>query len=63
VSPSVQATNLQTAYQAFKSAGYVGRGYWYRTQDLGAANDYFGLVTTNGATKPAFTGYQQYANY
>lgn len=63
VSPVVQASNLQTAYQAFKSAGYVGRGYWYRTQDLGAANDYFGLLTTNGATKLAFTSYQQYANF
>jgi hypothetical protein len=58
-----QAQNLQTAYQTFKATSYVGRAYWYRTQDLGVASDFYGLVTTNGAQKPAFAAYQQYATY
>ena len=61
VGTSQQAHNLQVAYQTFKSTSYVARGYWYRTQDLGVDNDFYGLLTTNGAAKPAFTAYQQYA--
>ena len=63
VSLTVQAQNLQTAYQTFKSTSYVGRGYWYRTQDLGVTNDDYGLVDTNGNRKPSFASYQQYATY
>jgi hypothetical protein len=63
VSPSVQARNLQTAYQTFKRTSYLGRGYWYRTQDLGVTSDYYGLVDTNGNQKSSFTAYQQYATY
>src|ERR1051326_6734166 len=63
VSLTIQAQNLQTAYQTFKGTSYVGRGYWYRTQDLGVTSDYYGLVDTNGNQKPSFTAYQQYATY
>ena len=63
VSPSIQAQNLQITYQTFKGASYVGRGYWYRTQDLGVTGDYYGLVDTNGNQKPSLAAYQQYATY
>jgi hypothetical protein len=61
----VQAQNLEVAYRTFMPAktAYVARAYWYRTQDLGVAADYYGLVDTNGGTKAAYTAYQQYAAY
>jgi hypothetical protein len=40
---------------------YVERGCWYRTQDLGVAGDYYGLVDTNLIKKPSFAAYQHYA--
>jgi len=63
VSPSIQAQNLQTAYQTFRGTSYVGRGYWYRTEDLGVTNDYYGLLDTNGTQKLSFAAYQQFAIY
>jgi hypothetical protein len=63
VSPTIQAQNLQTAYQTFKADSYVARAYWYRTQDLGVTGDYYGLVDTNGNQMPSFAAYQQYATY
>jgi hypothetical protein len=63
VSLNTQAKNLQTAYQTFKGTPSIARAYWYRTQDLGVAADYYGLVDTNGGLKPAFSAYQKYAAY
>jgi hypothetical protein len=63
VSTNTQAKNLQTTYQTLKGTSFVARAYWYRTQDLGVANDYYGLLTTNGVQKPAFSAYQRYAAY
>jgi hypothetical protein len=63
ISPSLQAQNLRTAYQTFKRTSYLGHAYWYRTQDLGVAADYYGLVDTNGNQKPSFAAYQQDATY
>lgn len=65
VSASVQAQDLQVAYQTFKPSktDFVARAYWYRTQDLGVAADYYGIVDTNGGVKPAYATFQQYAAY
>lgn len=63
VSARVQARNLQTAFQTFQSTTYVGRGYWFRTQDLPIHSDYFGLVDNNNTHKPSFSAYQQCATY
>jgi hypothetical protein len=63
VSSNTQAHNLQTAYQTFKGTSYLGRAYWYRTQDLGVTGDFYGLVDTNGNQKQSFAAYQQYATY
>jgi hypothetical protein len=63
VTPTVQAQNLQTAYQTFRGSSYVGRAYWYRTQDLGVTGDLYGLVQGDGALKASFSAYQTYATY
>ena len=63
VSQTVQAQNLQIAYQTFKGTSYVGRAYWYRTQDLGVSGDYYGILDTNGSQKAGYASYQQYATY
>jgi hypothetical protein len=63
VSPTLQAQNLQMAYQTFKATSYVGRAYWYRTRDLGVSVDYYGIVDTDGNQKMAYASYQQYATY
>jgi hypothetical protein len=69
VTPSVQAQNLETAYATFNPANagggavtYVGRAYWFRTQDT-VFGDSHGLIDTAGAPKPAFAGYQRTATY
>jgi hypothetical protein len=63
VSQAVQAQNLQTAYQVFRGTSYVARAYWYRTQDLGVAGDYYGLADPNGIPKLSLSAYQQYATF
>jgi hypothetical protein len=63
VSAHVQAQNLQTAFQSFKSTTYVSRGYWFDVQDIPEANLYYGLVTSTGGHKSSLTAYQKYATY
>jgi hypothetical protein len=63
VSSRVQALNLQTAFQTFKSTSYVARSYWFNVQDIPEASLYYGLVTSNGTQKPSFTAYQKYATF
>jgi hypothetical protein len=53
VSEAVQADNLELAFTTFRDTTYVVRGYWYRTQDLGVANDFYGLFRGGGTRKPA----------
>jgi hypothetical protein len=55
VTESVQADNLELAFSTFQATTWVVRGYWYRTQDLGVANDYYGLFRGDGTRKPAGT--------
>jgi hypothetical protein len=69
VTPSVQAQNLETAYTTFNpayagsgSVTFVGRAYWFRTQDT-VFGDSHGLVDTAGTPKPSFAGYQRTAAY
>jgi hypothetical protein len=74
VSPSVQAQNLATAYQALgekgvRRGGYVARAYWFRTRDAESPPsspgylDYFGLAEPGGGPKPAFGAYRAHAAY
>ena len=59
VSPEIQAANLRTAYETFRSTSYVGRAYWFSIQDVPVADLFYGLVDVNGAAKPAFAAYQE----
>ena len=59
VSPAVQAGNVAITYDAVRAASYVARGYWFAVQDVPEAGLYYGLVTGDGGTKPAFGAYQQ----
>jgi hypothetical protein len=61
VSPQTQAANVQTAYTTFKSTGYVGRAYWFAAQDVPESGLYYGLVDSDGLSKPALSAYQTYA--
>jgi hypothetical protein len=63
VSESTQANNLQIAYTQFKQTPYVNNAYWFNIQDVPEASLYFGLQTSDGVHKPAFSTYQQYAHY
>ncbi len=69
VTKSVQAQNLETAYATFNPANaaggavtYVGRAYWFRTQDT-FFGDSHGLIDTGGAYKDSFFSYQRTATY
>jgi hypothetical protein len=53
VNEVVQADNLEVAFSTFRDTAYVERGYWYRTQDLGVANDFYGLFRGDGTRKPS----------
>ena len=59
VSPSVQAQNVATSYEAVRGASYVTRAYWFAVQDVPEADLYYGLVTGDGGAKPAFGAYRQ----
>ncbi len=63
VSPTTQASNLQTAYTRFRATSYVQTAYWFFLQDENPAKLYYGLIDPNGEPKPAWTAYQQYATY
>jgi hypothetical protein len=63
VSYHIQSQNLQTAFQTFKGTSYLARSYWFDIQDIPEASLYYGLVTSNGTQKPAFTAYQKYATF
>jgi hypothetical protein len=63
VTAQVQASNLAVAFQTLRATAYVGRSYWFQTQDVPEATLYFGLVDTNAVTKPAYSAYQQNAVY
>jgi hypothetical protein len=63
VSQAVQAQNLQTSYQTFRTTSYVARAYWFSVQDVPEGGVYFGLVDGDGAPKPAFSAFQTYAVY
>ena len=63
VSQQVQADNLRVAFQTLQATSYVARTYWFSTQDAPEAGLYYGLVDTNGAPKPSFAAYQQYAAF
>jgi hypothetical protein len=61
VSEAVQADNLELAFTTLRDTAYVVRGYWYRTQDLGVANDFYGLFRGNGSRKPSGDRFLQLA--
>ncbi|HEV7662761.1 MAG TPA: hypothetical protein VGQ62_04440 [Chloroflexota bacterium] len=63
VSPQVQADNLRIAFQTLRNTSFVGRSFWFNTQDAPEAGLYYGLVDTNGSAKQAFAAFQQYATY
>jgi hypothetical protein len=63
VSNHVQAQNLQTAFQTFKSTSYVGRAFWFDAQDIPEAKLFYGLVTSTGTQKPSLMAYQKYAAF
>jgi hypothetical protein len=60
---------LETAYATFNptytgsgAVTYVGRAYWFRTQDT-FFGDSHGLIDPNGTNKASFTSYQRTATY
>jgi thermitase len=63
VSPQIESDNLRVAFQTLRATAYVQRSFWFNTQDAPEAGLYYGLVDTNGAAKPAYGAYQQYATF
>jgi hypothetical protein len=61
VGEALQAQNLETAYEAFRRAGDVARGYWGAVYDIPGAPPYAGLVRGDGSPKPAFEAYRRLA--
>lgn len=61
VSEATQATNVRILYDALRSAGYVGRGYWFGVQDIPEAGLLYGLYDGDGRAKLALAAYQQAA--
>ena len=63
MSQETQAANLLTAYDTFRTVGYVGRSYWFHAQDVPEADLFFGLTDASGKKKKAFDVYQDVAAY
>lgn len=65
VTPDVQARNLRTAFDTFRSIGYIGRAFWFHVQDVPEAQPslFHGLVDGGGVKKPVFGAYQASAGY
>jgi hypothetical protein len=63
MSQETQAANLLTAYDTFRTVGYVGRSYWFHAQDVPEADLFFGLTDAAGKKKKAFDVYQDVAAY
>lgn len=63
MSQETQAANLLTAYDTFRTVGYVGHSYWFHAQDVPEADLFFGLTDASGKKKKAFDVYQDAAAY
>ncbi|HOG47829.1 MAG TPA: hypothetical protein PLJ35_06565 [Anaerolineae bacterium] len=61
VSEALQARNLEVAYETFRRAGAVVRGYWGATQDL-PGGPAWGLLRADGSAKPAYDAYRRLAS-
>lgn len=70
VNQNIQSNNLKTAYSTFRGTSYLTNAYWFSTQDIPEADQYYGLQTGGdaqnsytGVHKKSFGAYQQNANF
>lgn len=63
VSEQVQSSNLQTAYQTFKSNSYITRAFWFNNSDVPGSGQQYGLSNSSGTPRLSLSAYRQYAQF